>query len=968
MILRLLIILICTLVLASAAMAQTSPEKMHNQQSNSSTIAGRLVVKLTRQAFARGVSVATFGDAAARYGITTVTPWLNPGLVQNDLPRYKVPQLGAISAEPSGVALQRIMVIRYTSPDAPEAVAHAISRIAGVEYAEPVYRRRLLFSPNDPEISRLWYLDVMKVREAWDVVRADSSIIIAITDTGIEKEHEDLSDAIWKNWGEHGTDSEGGDKRSNGKDDDGNGLVDDWWGYDFAGEDGNSPDNDPSSACEWHGTHVAGIAAASGNNGKGVIGIAFGARLMAVKISDDACVDPDVSAGFEGILYAAKMGAKIINCSWGGRGHSRAESEVIASVKRDYGVLIIAAAGNNEGETKFYPAAYDGVISVAAVDAGDTRASYSNYYYQVDLSAPGSQVYSTRTFGDYEYILPGGTSMAAPMVSGTAALLMKKYPGITAAEVEETILASTDDISTPLGPTYASKMGAGRLNVLRAVTEGRGMSSARMTGYRVIDENGDGMLDPGEKIQIRTDIKNILAPASEVTVLMESVSHPAITIDNSLIELGAMTAGEVRTSPDNAFHFTVPTNVQPNDILVLGVSVQTPSRLNTNYLEIPVAPTWMTTDYNTIASTFNSLGNIAYNGLNKNEGEGFTLGTSKSLLYHGGLMIGIASTNVADVVRVGALSEGVSDGFRMTKPYRLRISDDSTVQIGTARFNDSHLNDLVKVGADVEMTTYEYRDQSLEKSVTVVYRIHNTTDHPLSNLHCALYLDWDISTNGGTDRVDYVESHQLGYTRDAVGDQQLYSGATLLSQQPVDFYAINNDDINDGVTHDFTIDKKWRFMSNGVARAQSQIGDVSMVIGGGPITIAPGESADVAFALLAANDLDSLKKSARNARDRYLGTLAVPVAASGNPLHMHITPNPFSDEARISFTMPHAGHAMLAVYDFEGNRVATLVDGPLTAGDHAVTFAPDALSQGMYVYELKTAEGVVRGKVVRMAK
>jgi subtilisin family serine protease len=968
MILRLLTVLICILVLAPAAEGQPSPEKPGIPQSDTSTIAGRLVVKMTPQAFAQGVSAATFGDAAARYGITTVTPWLKPELVQYDQPRYKVTQPGTMGAEPSGAALQRIMVIRYTSPDVPEAVAHAIGNIPGVEYAEPLYRRRLLFSPNDPEISSLWYLNVIKAREAWDVVRADSSIIIAITDTGIEKEHEDLTDAIWKNWGEHGTDAEGKDKKSNNKDDDGNGLVDDWWGYDFAGPDGNSPDNDPSSACEWHGTNVAGIAAASGNNGKGVIGIAFGARLMAVKVSDDACVNPDVSAGFEGILYAAKMGAKVINCSWGGTGRSRAESELIASVKHDYGVVIIAAAGNNKGETKFYPAAYDGVLSVAAVDAGDTRASYSNYYYQVDLSAPGSQILSTRTFNDYEAIFPGGTSMAAPMVAGAAALIMKKYPGITAQEVEETILASTDDISNKLGATYASKMGAGRLNLLRAVTEGRGLSSARMTGYRIIDENGDGMLDPGEKVQIRTDITNILAPAGEVTVLMEPLSHPAMTIENSLIELGAMTSGEVRTSPDNAFHFTVPTNAQPNEMLVLRVSVQTPARLNTNYLEIPVGPTWLTTDYNTIASTFNSVGNIAYNGLNKLEGEGFTLGTSKNLLYHGGLMVGIASTNVADVVRVGALSEGVSDGFRMPKPYRLKISDDSSVQIGTARFNDSHLNDLVKVGADVEMTTYEYRDQSLEKCVTVVYRIHNTTDHPLSNLHSALYLDWDISNNGVTDQIDYDATNQLGYTRDAVGDQHIYSGASLLSQQPVDFYAINNDDINDGVTHDFTIDKKWRFMSNGVARAQSQIGDVSMVIGGGPLTIAPGQSADVAFALLAASDLDSLKETARKARERYLATLAVPVALSGNQLHLHITPNPFSDAAQISFTMPKSGHATLSVYDLQGTRVATLVDGPLSAGDHAVTFTPNTRSQGMYVYELKSGEGVVRGKVVRAAK
>src|SRR5205823_2609379 len=149
---------------------------------------------------------------------------------------------------------------------------------------EPVYVRHLAYTPNDPSLSLQPYLEQIKAIEAWDDVRADSAIIIAILDTGVDLDHPDLKDAIWLNPSETGLDDQGHDRRTNGIDDDGNGIVDDWRGYDFGGSDGHTPDNLPQAAY-FHGTHVAGLAAATGDNNIGIVGVGFGAKLMAVKIS-----------------------------------------------------------------------------------------------------------------------------------------------------------------------------------------------------------------------------------------------------------------------------------------------------------------------------------------------------------------------------------------------------------------------------------------------------------------------------------------------------------------------------------------------------------------------------------------------------------------------------------------------------------------------------------------------------------
>lgn len=296
---------------------------------------------------------------------------------------------------------------------------------AEIEYAEPNYRVYALEKPNDPNYDRLWGLHNtgqtggtndadIDAQEAWDKEKGERQIIVGIIDTGIDYNHEDLKTNIWKNPGEI---------PNNNLDDDNNGYVDDYYGWDFF-----YGDNDPLDDNQ-HGTHVAGTVGAIGNNSKGVVGVNWNVSLMALKFLDDKGSGSTADA-IEAIIYASDMGANVLNNSWGGGGFSQALKDAIVYA-RDKGALFIAAAGNDSKNTDLdpnYPSNYDvsNVISVAATTDSDKLAGFSNYGAKtVDIAAPGEFIYST--IPNSRYASLSGTSMATPQVAGAAALIWTYY-------------------------------------------------------------------------------------------------------------------------------------------------------------------------------------------------------------------------------------------------------------------------------------------------------------------------------------------------------------------------------------------------------------------------------------------------------------------------------------------------------------------------------------------------------------
>lgn len=336
-----------------------------------------------------------------------------------------------------------------------------------VEFAEPNYILQAYAIPNDALFDSLWALHNtgqtggiadadIDAPEAWDL-QTGNNVIIAIVDTGVDYNHSDLSSNIWNNSAEIA---------NNGLDDDGNGFVDDVRGWDFSNNDNNPMDDND------HGTHLAGTIAANGNDGSGVAGINWSARIMPVKFLDGAGSGSTADA-IAAIDYAVANGAQVINASWGGGPFSSAMFNTL-SAANDAGVLFVAAAGNtsnNNDTTPNYPSGYDlpNVISVAATDDADTLAGFSNFgVNSVDLGAPGVRILSAIRNNGYASL--SGTSMAAPHVSGVAALVVANNPSIGINALRAALLENTDAVADLTGRTVTG----GRLNAFKALGGGNG--------------------------------------------------------------------------------------------------------------------------------------------------------------------------------------------------------------------------------------------------------------------------------------------------------------------------------------------------------------------------------------------------------------------------------------------------------------------------------------------------------------
>lgn len=318
---------------------------------------------------------------------------------------------------------------------------------------------------NDPAIKQAWGLKKSDAARAWSVSQGTKDTIVAVIDTGIDEDHEDLKNNLWVNPGESGLDSNGNNKATNGVDDDRNGYIDDVHGWNFVSSNNKLTDN------HGHGTHIAGIIGAEASNKKGISGIAPTISLMILKYYDPKVPNTDnLRNTVAAIRYAVKMGAHIINYSGGGTEYSQDEFEAVQTAEQK-GILFVAAAGNersNSDQNHYYPADYHlkNIISVTAIDPTTQVLPSSNYGVQtVDIAAPGQNILSC--LPNDSYGLMTGTSQATAFVSGAAALVMShKNQYYQAEEVKKYILATGDTSSSLATKTRTSR----QLNLFKSLT------------------------------------------------------------------------------------------------------------------------------------------------------------------------------------------------------------------------------------------------------------------------------------------------------------------------------------------------------------------------------------------------------------------------------------------------------------------------------------------------------------------
>ncbi|MBC8257292.1 MAG: S8 family serine peptidase [Candidatus Marinimicrobia bacterium] len=512
-------------------------------------------------------------------------------------------------------------------------------------YAEAEYLRKPYYMPNDPRYSSQCSIGAVKADLAWDYwdipneFPGGKNILLASVDTGVDYTHPDLIENIWVNQGEltgndiindlfsiidlnndnlisapeisefMSTQSDlNGDGEINlrdalaegspfidGIDNDGNGYIDDIIGWDASGEFG-SEDNDPfpktgvANGSDWaHGTHVAGILAATSDNGIGIASPVFNGSILSVKCSNDGpeTDEPGIHNGYDGITYAAKAGYNagmrtIINNSWGGDGYSSSENSVINNAFNTYGAVVVGAAGNGDEEVNdeqyaaHYPASYDNSVSVCAVDCNGDWGGWATYHNTVDLAAPGENILSTIIGTSYQSW--DGSSMASPNAASVMGLLWSFYPEWTNIDIKEQILLSADstiydddmnlDYIDCNGNDGEYCLGAGMVDAHKAI--GKGFFPYIQTGgyeFTEIVGDGDGVINPGETGFLTISLTNQIGWADAENIEAELLTdNSGVIIHDGSAVYGNIAAGESLINTSDNYKISIASDIVLGEI------------------------------------------------------------------------------------------------------------------------------------------------------------------------------------------------------------------------------------------------------------------------------------------------------------------------------------------------------------------------------------------------------------------
>jgi subtilisin family serine protease len=412
------------------------------------SIASLAAAEAVSPAAVEGIGLAAVDSVLAPLGVRSVAQVYSPA----------PPRVVAGVATMAEVDAPTTVRVRYESDESPERVAEKLASLEEVAWAEPNRWREATVTPNDPQFGQQWGLTKIGCPDAWDATTGDPAVVVAVVDTGVDLSHPELEPKLLA--GQNLVDFPAGAESIEG------------WVLegDFAGVDSNPQDD------VGHGTHVAGTICCASNNGVGVAGVSWDVRLLPVRVLVRA---RELATGrisgigssaniAAGIRWATDNGAKIINMSLGGYQETTVEREAV-EYATSMGVVVIAAMGNDSVTQAHYPSAFDRVIAVAATDAQDKRAPFSNMGSWVDVAAPGVGIQSTYWASTYASL--SGTSMATPHVSGVAALVLSQNGGLNAEEVAEILRETAKELkANPGDPVPNDQFGAGLVQAPAAIT------------------------------------------------------------------------------------------------------------------------------------------------------------------------------------------------------------------------------------------------------------------------------------------------------------------------------------------------------------------------------------------------------------------------------------------------------------------------------------------------------------------
>ena len=852
-------------------------------------------------------------------------------------------------------------------------------------------------------VDTAWSVKYIRADKVWrELGITGEGVVVGDIDTGISLTHPDLVGRLWVNPGEI---------PGNGLDDDGNGFIDDVHGYDLGVDDGNPDDDAPGGG---HGTHTAGTVVGDGSGGI-VTGMAPGARIMALKVWQE-----DGTGGSLGMIWAAEQycvenGARIITMSLGIPGYvapifMRNERYNCNNI-RDAGVLLVNSAGNDHGDAftlppieinltarvpapwnalpvpysstggvltvgasgykddSYYPGSSQGPVNWGNVDPWlDWAFDPGPGLVKPDIAAPGTRINSTVRTGGYSGDTWTGTSMACPHVAGVAALMLQKNPTLSPAGLDSLLELSAVDLGAPGKDNI---YGSGRLDAFAAVSAVPGIAAANLSYTGIVpDHDGDGVLDPGQTSPVAFTLQNVSPTVAAVAVSARLAVKPDefVTVADGSAAFGDMSAGGGKgDNLADPFLLDVDPEAPQGHPFTMLLTIETGAFART--FDIPWyvgLPEHRTHDIGNIFLTVTDQGVLGYLGQDGAEGQGMGVIGGPSSLFIGSFWAGTGPDYICNNDYDGLGKEVHEWVVSNAKDDNGRVRDlgaNSSDQTFRSIFHDGgHASPLPLF---VEQNSFAFTGPPNDDFVILDYALTNQSGEPVANLFAGVYCDFDIDDStvnqGGTD-----PGRNLAYIYS--GEGPYYGIAVLDSLPAVNLTMVNNPTY---VYTEYTIEDQDKFdlISGGIRQPNGQRPDDWSLLVSTALSLDPGETGTVVFAMLYGETLADLQANTDAAFAAYslLDPLTDEVPVKFVRLDQNI-PNPFNPLTRITFELGKAGPVDLAVYDLRGLRVRTLMTGerPAGPGEFFWDGTDDrgrALPSGIYLYRLSAPVGDVSRKM-----
>ncbi len=716
----------------------------------------------------------------------------------------------------SAKVLGRTYVIKYDEDLPPEAYCKKLLKSnPAIELAEPYRVHKFLeYVPNDTKVFNQVVLDIIQAFESWEIYKGSEDIIIGISDSGCDQEHEDLKDNIAVNNEEIPGD---------GIDNDGNGYIDDYNGYNFSWlADSTEPNN--TFPTYDHGTNVTGIAAAVTDNNKGIAGAGFKSKFFPLKISDKG---DNILYGYQSIIYAADNGFEVLNLSWGSPGSpSEFEQSIIDyALARD--VAMVAGAGNKEfgmsNYLTFYPAGYTGVLGAGESDYMDVFAQENSMVgASCDILAMSEGNHTTKSNNGYKTV-SGGTSFSSPVVAGVLAVARGMHPELSAMQAIEFVRQSGDEVADK--NFFETQLLPKRVNMLNAVQNNPFDIPAIVPEKYMFLNNDDVELNrflPNDTVKLRIEAVNHLKSTENLTFKL-SVGYDArssINIIQDEVFIEAIDSGETKTIEEFEFVITK----ENNEEMIFRLDI-TDENGYSDFRKFGFEPTKSYTTFknDNFAFTLSDFGNFGYYIVNSDEsyGTGFEYAGYGNQIYRN-----------SGLIASSGFDKGINfllNDFMPVKPF-------AGENPNTGIVNDGYAPSQRRIGLDITQEVEINNDNP--NYFSVLLKVKNSSTKNIDDVGIGYFIDWDINLDVNNNYTELIPeaipdklkgSHSAAQLAGFAGGDFPVFGMAVTSEEPNGFAQSAGLAYNQfkNLDDDFSIN----MLNSGTSIQNSEPDDIGIVTG-----------------------------------------------------------------------------------------------------------------------------------------